>query len=96
MAWGDSMAEKLVDAVEARRRLGEILRAVSADGDRYVVEDRGEAVAVVVPVDLYERWKRDRDEFFDDLERLGRRASLSPEEADEIAEEAVNAIRRAG
>jgi prevent-host-death family protein len=88
------MAEKRVGMLEARRRFGDILRDVSAKGDRYLVQDHGEPVAVVVPVSLYERWTRDRDEFFDALQGVARRSGLSPEEADELAEEAVASVRR--
>lgn len=90
------MAERSIGAVEAQRDLAKILQTVSATGDRYVVEDRGEAVAAVVPMALYRRWKRDRDAFFEEIERVSRRAGLSPAEADALADEAVAGARRDG
>jgi len=51
--------EKMVGAFEARRQLGKILKEVSGKGDRYVVEYHGEPVAAVVPIELYEQWKRE-------------------------------------
>ncbi len=85
--------EKTVGAFEARRNFGEILQEVAARGDRYVVERHGKAVAAVVPVEVYEQWKRARAEFFAKLRALAETANLSPEEADRLASEAVRAVR---
>lgn len=85
--------EKTVGAFEARRQLGQILKAVAGRGDRYVLESHGEPVAVVVPLALYEGWKRWREAFFDQLEVMAATADLSPEEADALAAEAVRAAR---
>lgn len=87
--------EKMVGAFEARRQLGQILKAVAGRGSRYVVEYHGEPVAAVVPIALYEQWKRDREVFFDELEADAARANLSPAAADALAEEAVQATRAA-
>ncbi len=85
--------EKTVGAFEARRNFGEILQEVAARGDRYVVERHGKAVAAVVPVEVYEQWKRSRADFFAKLRALTGAANLTPEEADRLAREAVRAVR---
>lgn len=85
--------EKVVGAFEARRSFGQILQDVSAKGDKVVVERHGQPIAVVVPFHVYEQWKRRRDAFFDQLEEVARRAGLSPNEADELVEEAVREVR---
>ncbi|MDQ3780040.1 MAG: type II toxin-antitoxin system Phd/YefM family antitoxin [Chloroflexota bacterium] len=85
--------EKTVGAFEARRQLGRILKAVAGRGDRYVLEYHGEPVAAVVPLALYEGWKRRREAFFDRLEVMATTADLSPEEADALATEAVRTAR---
>ncbi len=87
--------EKTVGAFEARRQLGQILKQVSGRGDRYVLEYHGEPVAAVVPIALYEGWKRRREAFFDRLEEMAATADLSPEEAERLAAEAVRAARGA-
>lgn len=86
--------EKTVGAFEARRRLGQLLKEVAGQGDRYVVEYHGQPVAALVPLELYARWKRDRDAFFDKLEAVAARANVAPEEAEALASEAVQAARR--
>ena len=86
--------EKTIGAFEARRQFGRILQEVLGRGDKYVVERHGEPVAAVVPIEIYEEWKRSRAAFFEIMERAARQANLTPEEADALAEEAVQAVRR--
>ena len=85
--------EKTVPAFDARRQFGKILQEVLAHGDRYVVERHGEPVAVVVPVELYEQWKRSRVVFFDRIRSASERAALPAEDAASLANEAVRAVR---
>jgi prevent-host-death family protein len=86
--------EKNIGAVDARRGFGRLLQNVIARRDRYVVERHGEPVAAVVPIEVYEQWKRAREELFDRWREAAERASLSPAEADALADEAVHAARR--
>lgn len=85
--------EKTVGAFEIRRNLGKVLQDIAARGDKYIVERHGEAVAVVVPVEVYEQWKRSRSRLFEQLRRAQTNANLSPEAADALAAEAVRAAR---
>jgi hypothetical protein len=85
--------EKTVDTVEVGRSLGRILEDVAAKGDRIVVERGGEPIAAVVPIDVYNQWKRSRETFFGRMREASERANLSPEEADRLAADAVAAVR---
>ncbi|HEX5506374.1 MAG TPA: type II toxin-antitoxin system Phd/YefM family antitoxin [Thermomicrobiales bacterium] len=85
--------EKTVAAFDARRQFGKMLQDVSARGDRFVVERHGEPVAALVPIAVYEQWKRGREEFFDRLQAIAERANVPPDEAEELAREAVQAVR---
>lgn len=85
--------EKIVGAFEIRRNLGKVLQDIAARGDRYIVERHGEPIAAVVPVEVYEQWKRSRNRFFEQLRRAQENANLSPEEAEALADEAVQSIR---
>ncbi len=87
--------EKTVAAFDARRQFGKILQEILSRGDRFVVERHGEPVAAVVPIEVYEQWKRSRTAFFDRIRAASERANLSPEEAEALAEEAVRAVRSA-
>lgn len=85
--------ERTIRALEARRQFDTVLRDVVTRGDAYVVERLGEAVAVVVPVHIYEQWKRNRDTFFDRLEETARRVNMPEEEGMALALEAQRAAR---
>jgi prevent-host-death family protein len=85
--------ERTVGAFEARRQFGKILQDVVARGERVVVERHGQPVAAVVPIAVYEQWKRERDAFFVRIRAVAERADLTAEEADRLAEEAVRAVR---
>jgi prevent-host-death family protein len=87
--------EKTVGAFEVRRSFGRILQEVAAKGDRVVVERHGEPIAAVVPIDVYNQWKRSRAEFFERMRRAAEQANLSLDDADQLAAEAVTAIRAA-
>ena len=63
-------------------------------GESCVVEYHGEPVAAIVPLRVYKGWKRKREDFFDTLEAMARRADLSPDKAEMLAAEAVQLARR--
>ncbi len=86
--------ERLIPAFEARRQFGKLLQNVTSKGDTYVVERHGEPVAAMVPIELYEQWKQQRSDFFARWRQAAERADLAPEEAEALAREAVQAVRR--
>jgi antitoxin (DNA-binding transcriptional repressor) of toxin-antitoxin stability system len=85
--------EKTIAADEVRRSLGRILQDVAEHGDRVVVERDGQPVAAMVPIDLYNQWKRSRADFFSRMDEAARRADLTPDEADQLAADGVAAVR---
>jgi prevent-host-death family protein len=86
--------ETLIPAFQARRHFGKLLQNVSAKGETYVVERHGEPVAAVVPIEVYEQGKRQRNDFFARWRQAAERAKLTPEVAEKLAQEAVQATRR--
>ncbi|MGH2558508.1 MAG: type II toxin-antitoxin system Phd/YefM family antitoxin [Thermomicrobiales bacterium] len=84
---------KTLSAWEARRQFGKVLREVSRDNDSFIVESHGEPVAAVVPVRILESWERERRAFFEDMRATAERVNLSQEEADEIINDAIQAVR---
>ena len=85
--------EKTIGDMEVRDSFGSILDEVSTNGDRVVVERNGEPVAAVVPIDVYNQWKRSRAEFFERMQQASEHAGLTPEEAEQVAADAVKAVR---
>ena len=53
--------KRRLSAVEARKKLGEILEGVYYRGDEVVIERAGKPMAVVVPVKVYEDQQRKRE-----------------------------------
>jgi antitoxin (DNA-binding transcriptional repressor) of toxin-antitoxin stability system len=85
--------EKIVSAFEVRRGFGQMLQDILARGDKFVVKRHGTPVAVVAPIEVYEQWKQSRERFFETLRTAQANASLSEEEATQLAAEAVKAVR---
>ncbi|MFN8499295.1 MAG: type II toxin-antitoxin system Phd/YefM family antitoxin [Anaerolineae bacterium] len=85
--------EKKVGAFEARRQFGSILQNVVADRDRYVIERHGQPVAAVVPIEVYEQWKKQRQAFFDQIRAIAEEANVPEDEANELVNEAIQAVR---
>ena len=85
--------EKTLSAFEARRNFGKVLQDVVAKGDKIVVERHGEPVAVVVPLSVYEQWQCNRVRAYNALREIAEQVNMSPEEAEELAEEAVRWAR---
>lgn len=85
--------DKIIAAFDARRNFGKILQGVVANGDRFIVERHGEKVAAVVPMKVYEQWKKGREEFFSTIEAVSKKINLSEEQADKLSREALQAVR---
>lgn len=86
--------EKVIAAFDARRQFGRLINDVVVKGDTYVVERHGEPVAAVVPLEVYEQWKRQREAFFARWQEVAERVNLPEDEAMKVATEAVQAVRR--
>jgi prevent-host-death family protein len=85
--------EKALGATEVGRSFGEILEDVADRGDRVVVERQVRPIAAVVPIDVYNQWKRSRADFFERMSQAAGRSNLTAEDADRLAAEAIAAVR---
>jgi prevent-host-death family protein len=85
--------EKTLGVTKARETLSSIIERVQYQGDTYLINRHGKPAAAVVPVQVYESWKRQRDEFFEIVREIQQRADLEPEEAERLAAEAVAGAR---
>lgn len=86
------MAQKTISAAEAGRDLTRFLQEVSAGEDQYVVEADGVPLVVIAPMSSVPD-RQDRDRFIEIMERAAANANLSEEEADRLANEAVEEVR---
>ncbi len=56
--------ETVLGVTKAREKLSEIVESVQYENDAYIISRHGRPAAAVVPVEVYESWKRRRREFF--------------------------------
>jgi len=89
-----SFNQNVINAFDIRRKFGDILIGIFK-GEEYVVERYGKPVAALVPIEIYEQWENKREIFFEKLDKISKRISLTPQKADKIAQEAVREVRRA-
>jgi prevent-host-death family protein len=86
--------KRTLSAVEARKRLGEILEGVYYRGDEVVIERAGKPMAVVLPMNRYEMLERDRERFFELLEKNWEKNKDVPlEQIEKDVDETVRAVR---
>jgi prevent-host-death family protein len=83
--------KRTVSALDARRRLGEMLEGVYYRGDEVIIERAGKPMAVVIPAERYEALERSRERLFDFIEQAQDRSRAVPE--GELAAEIERAIR---
>ncbi len=84
--------EKTLSASEAQSDFGKILDMVSK-GDAVVIEHNGKPAVAILPIEAYRQWQQGRRVFFDTMRDAAERADMSEEEADELIEEAIRAVR---
>ncbi len=61
--------KRKVSALEARRKLGELLESVYYRGDEVVIERAGKVMAVIVPAERYEAIERSRSRILQLVEK---------------------------
>ena len=52
--------EKVLGVTKAREKFKTILDEVQYSGDKYLINRHGEPAAAIVPVQIYENWKQQR------------------------------------
>lgn len=85
--------EKVLGITQARAEFSVLVEQVQHQGDAYIIERHGKPAAAVVPVQVYEAWKKQRAQFFEFIRQAQQQANLTPEEAERIAAEAVKVVR---
>jgi prevent-host-death family protein len=87
--------EQILGVTEARTRFSELVDQVRYQGDTITLLKSGKPAAVIVPVELFERWKAERSEAIAPMRQIQSNVEevLSDEEAMGLALEAQKAIR---
>lgn len=87
------MVEKEIGVTEAREEFSSIIKDAQYRSRAYVIKRHGEKAAAVVPIRVYQDWKKQREGFFDQIREIQSKADLDPREASQLAAEAVTAVR---
>jgi prevent-host-death family protein len=86
--------KRKVSALEARRKLGELLESVYYRGDEVVIERAGKVMAVIVPAERYDAIERSRARILQLVERNWERNKDVPhEKAEQEVQKAVAEVR---
>jgi prevent-host-death family protein len=85
--------ERELGITKAREEFSSIVEQVQFKGDTFIISRHGKPAAAVVPVHVFEGWKRQRRELFDRIREMQQEADLEPEAAESISAEAVAAAR---
>lgn len=87
--------KRTVTALDARRRLGELLESVYLRGDEVVIERAGKPMAVVIPAGRYESLERDRERLWKFVERAqAGNDDLSDADVAKSVDDAISQVRR--
>jgi len=86
---------KKISAIKARQNLGELLEEVYYKSDHFMITRRDKAMAVVIPIEEYERLLAQRAEDFAILEEVrALHDDRSPEEVESDVADAVKRVRQ--
>jgi prevent-host-death family protein len=85
---------KTINALKARRNLGQLLEEVFYKGDQFVIQRAGKSMAVVISPEEYETYRKQRGQdmkIFDEIRKKNKGAKA--EEVEKDVQEAVKAVR---
>ena len=86
--------EKSIKSSVLRSKLSPILDEVQFKGDNYIIERNGRPAAVIVPLDIYENWKQNRQRFFDTIRQVQEaNQDADPDKVMELVLQAQQAVR---
>lgn len=89
------LKKKTIKSTVARRRFGQLLEKVYYNGDAFVVERRGEPMAAVVPLKVYDNWQEKRKQFFRMVDQVrDRNRNLDIDEVERDVKKAIQEVRR--
>ena len=88
---------KKINALKARKNLGQLLEEVYYNDNQYVIERAGRPMAAVVPVWQLEGWRKRRERLFGMVEEVWKKNKKEkPEVIEREVQEAVRAVRAKG
>jgi len=93
MAKSHSVVKK-VNALKARQNLGKLLEEVYYQGDQFIIERAGKAMAAVVPLWQLEEWQKRRERLFATVEDVHQRnQKVKPDMIERDVQDALRVVR---
>jgi prevent-host-death family protein len=94
LCFGVASMEKSIGVTKARDMFRTIVDEVQYHGDKYVISRHGKPAVAIVPLQIYEKWKQERKEFFDLIREVqSANPDADPDEVMRDVLEAQQAIR---
>lgn len=85
---------KEVSAIEVQQKFVELLNGVYQNGDQLIIKNANKPLAVIIPIEIYDRLIKQREETFSALDRIWEKVpKVSEEEAQTDIEEAIAEVR---
>ena len=89
--------ERVLGITEARQEFSNVVERVQYQGDSYIISRHGKPAAAMVPVEVYEGWKRQREDLFDAIRRIQEaNRGADPDEVMQDVLQAQQAVRSSG
>ena len=85
--------EITLGVTKARKIFSQLVEKVQYQGDAFMIQRHGKPAAALVPVQVYEDWKKEREKLFQGIREMQANAYLDADEAEKLAEEAIAAAR---
>jgi antitoxin (DNA-binding transcriptional repressor) of toxin-antitoxin stability system len=85
--------EQTIGTFEMRQGFSRFVDEVARDRKKFVIEKHGRSVAAVVPMEIYNQWKRERRRLLDLMRKASKTANLDEETALRIALDAQQEVR---
>ena len=86
---------KRITAIKVRQNLGQVMNEVALKEDEYIVERAGKPLIAIIPIEEYQRMKKEKDEFFQMFEEVQKDVRPGSEKAIDIEiEAAVKSYRK--
>ena len=87
---------KRISAIKVRQNLGQVMNEVALKDDEYIVERAGKPLIAIIPIEEYQRMKKEKDEFFQMFEEVQKDVRPGSEKAIDIEIEAAVKSSRKG
>ncbi|MEW6273632.1 MAG: type II toxin-antitoxin system Phd/YefM family antitoxin [Bacillota bacterium] len=87
--------ERVISPMEARDKLGQIIEEAYYSGNQFIIARRGKPMAAIVPISEYQKWQKEREEFFNLIGEVWEaNQDADQEQAEKDVLEAVQEVRR--